>query len=876
MDNEQHSGRSGVSRLVRGAFALAAVAASIGAGGCLTRPVAGLQPTTKTNVNLVVKQNAVDKVDLLFAIDNSRSMGDKQALLKDAVPDLIGRLLVPNCIDSTTDPKNPKTVARGADGKCPDPAKDEFSPVYDLHIGLVTSSLGGGGAESTGGQAICPPMASEPVYMKYNAHNDDKGHLINRKRPTAANTTGVEDTILDAVAVDGSGGNFLAWLPKVDKNTGKAAPNVPAIAPDPNNAVAFKAGQDQLISDFQTLVTGTQEYGCGLEAQMESWYRFLVQPDPYDAISINPDPNGGPPKAKLEGVDAVLLKQRHDFLRPDSLLAVIMLTDEEDSWSDPLAVGGRGWVTRASTFPGSPTNLMPRGTSACDSAVDPNNPATSGPLDPNCTSCGFAGNMANGQPIAGDANCLLGCGANCAGYWTGKDDNLNIRYVNDMKRRYGLDPQFPVSRYVNGLKSPKVPDRNGEHPAGAGSYLGKANCTNPLFASVLPTDPGGDLCNLPVGPRTSDLIYFAVLGGLPWQLLYDDKGDPTKGIAPGFKSSLSPQDWQSIVGKDPDHYDLTGIDPHMIETYLPRNQKNQAAIPYLQNPLPNDPSAGDTADPYNGREWDTTLSPLGLDLQYACTFALPTTKECSLPENNNACDCVKTAVNPGGPPLCAAGASGKSLQVRGKAYPTIRELRVARGLGAQAIVGSLCPKEPKNTASPDYGYRPAVRAIIDRLKNALVGQCLPQPLATDATGSVPCLILETLPGNGQGQAGSCDAKLGLNQPEPPILAKFNAARCTDGRGTGDAGPGGAVCKNPADAEQTAKDLGPVCQVTQLTAAQINGAVCEAVTTPGWCYVAGAAAGTCPQAIKFSATGGPSPGTKISLQCIETIGGGDGG
>jgi hypothetical protein len=364
-EKQQPSGRSGVSKLVRGAFALAAVAVSVSAGGCLTRPVAGLQPTTKTNFTTVVKQNAVDKVDLLFAIDNSRSMGDKQALLKDAVPDLIGRLLVPNCIDATTDPKNPKTVARGADGVCPDPSKDEFPAVYDLHIGIVTSSLGGGGAEQTGGSPICPPSALEAVFNKYNAHNDDKGHLINRKRPTAANSTGIEDTVADAVAIDGSGGNFLAWLPKVDKNTGKAPPNVPAVAPDPTNATAFQAGQTQLENDFADLVTGTQEYGCGLEAQMESWYRFLVQPDPYDSIVITPDPNNGPPKAVLTDVDATLLKQRHDFLRPDSLVAVIMLTDEEDSWSDPLAVGGRGWVTRATSFPSSPTNLMPRGTSAC-------------------------------------------------------------------------------------------------------------------------------------------------------------------------------------------------------------------------------------------------------------------------------------------------------------------------------------------------------------------------------------------------------------------------------------------------------------------------------------------------------------------------------
>src|SRR5579859_1069852 len=45
--------------------------------GCLTRPVTHQEPTTKTNFTAVVRQAAVDKLDLLFMIDNSASMGDK-------------------------------------------------------------------------------------------------------------------------------------------------------------------------------------------------------------------------------------------------------------------------------------------------------------------------------------------------------------------------------------------------------------------------------------------------------------------------------------------------------------------------------------------------------------------------------------------------------------------------------------------------------------------------------------------------------------------------------------------------------------------------------------------------------------------------------
>ena len=37
---------------------------------------------------------------------------------------------------------------------------------------------------------------------------------------------------------------------------------------------------------FASLVSGVRENGCGLEAQLESWYHFLVQPDPYSSVIV--------------------------------------------------------------------------------------------------------------------------------------------------------------------------------------------------------------------------------------------------------------------------------------------------------------------------------------------------------------------------------------------------------------------------------------------------------------------------------------------------------------------------------------------------------------------------------------------------------------
>ena len=83
-------------------FSAFAAVATLLATGCLARPVGQQPPTTKVNFTSTVSQQAVDKVDILFAIDNSASMGDKQAILKDAVPNLLQGLLQPPCVDRTT------------------------------------------------------------------------------------------------------------------------------------------------------------------------------------------------------------------------------------------------------------------------------------------------------------------------------------------------------------------------------------------------------------------------------------------------------------------------------------------------------------------------------------------------------------------------------------------------------------------------------------------------------------------------------------------------------------------------------------------------------------------------------------------------------
>jgi len=779
------------------------LAATVVTTACLTRPIVSSNPTTSEVVQEQIEQQAVDKIDLLFMIDNSSSMGDKQDLLADAVPLLVNRLVAPNCISNSDGTSSPST-----NGQCPSGSQIEFPPVKDMHIGIVSSSLGAGGAPD----AFCADGATNPWDPSVSAHTNDQGHLLTRTAPP--NATAPEGTVADAA------GGFLAWLP-------------PA------------SNQQTVVSDFQALVTGVQEYGCGLEAQLESWYHFLVQPDPWQSISVAAQ--GSHDGVQLQGVDSVLLKERHDFLRPDSLVAVIMLTDEDDSWSDPMWQGGHGWLARTQNTdayggPGSGAGPLP--TSEC--AANPN--------DPNCTTCALSGNnKPNGDPIAGDANCNACAGGQSTcpvkGWYTPANgdvnapiaavDGLNVRYTDDMKRRYGFNPQFSIQRYVDGLSKTMVPDRDHEVHDMSQYASQQANCTNPLFAAALPdgsdTTPA-TLCNLPHGQRTQDLVFFAIIGGVPNDLLYTN-GDPENGQ---FKLDLGDDDWTKILGKDPASYDQTGIDPRMIESTSAR--------------------AGVASG-----EWNTLTSNAFIDLEYACTFDLPGPKDCTDPKYAHACDCEGNAASdPNGPPLCDS--TTKTTQVRGKAYPTIRELRVAKGLGKQAVVASLCAHDtaPADVGLPGYGYNDAMQAIVNRLKQELAAQCLPQALEVQSDCTVPCQALE-IDSTQTDQSAACTDP-GLSQPDADTLARFRAQFLAS---LGDSGASQAV---PS-----------LCVLAQLAPSSINGTSCTNASPgyagpscaqdpnagPGFCYVTGAAAGECQtQAIQFSASGQPKNGRTVQLQCIE--------
>ena len=649
------------------------------------------------------------------------------------------------------------------------------------------------------------------------------------------------------------------------------------------------------------MVEGVHEHGCGFEAQNESWYRFLIQPDPYSQIVVTSN------KAAFQGIDATILLQRANFLRPDSLVTIIVVTDENEAAADPLTIGGQGWAFNNSSFPGSPNGASPEGTIEC-SQQSASSPLTTGPNDPKCTSCAFIGGASNFS-----TECPQDGMNGTNGYLDPTDDALNNRYFAQ-KYRFGITNMYPTYRYIRAMTRTTVPDSGHEHD-GSGNYVApgvvhdsqgdtyvvadadsQANCVNPLFAQNLPTDPTMETCALARGPRTPDLVYYAAISGVPHQLLQAAPGAADGICASGTaaadcpqKDTLAASDWLAITGNDPEHYDFSGADFHMVESEQPRTTQGANGSPtQWANVSMCAPTAANNCDPWNGREWNTNKE----DLQFACIFDLRpqyghgTGKDCTNAQYNKACDCQAGAINAGSQ-LCDT--TTPTLQIFGKAYPSIREMLIAHAMSTQqtnqGIVSSLCPihvTDMMGGSDPLYGYRPAVNAIVNRLKNSLNNQCVPQQLTPDPTNNneVPCLILAQLstyvgPGSCENPGSACNQAQGLVGPgvilpgdtQPTLTQDILNKFCQGQTATYVQGGGKAGDMNDPDNR-------PTCALQQLTAAKnpndfdATGS-CAISNAPdnGWCYVTGAAAGSCGHSILFTPTEPPS-GATVSLQCIE--------
>ncbi|NUQ76384.1 MAG: hypothetical protein HUU21_22835 [Polyangiaceae bacterium] len=570
----------------------------------------------------------VGKVDLLLMIDNSRSMADKQDILAVTVPDLVNSLVNPACVDANGTP----TAAQPASPADPCPVAGSnrvFAPVTDIHIGIVSSSIGGHGADA------CPAQENNTCAPNPNFSNDDKGRLLSRTDPCSGATVPTYNNK-----------GFLAWDPQQ-----KLVP-------------PGEADVGALTSSLNDMVIGVGQVGCGYESQLESWYRFLVDPEPYMSISVV---NG---LATPQGTDATLLAQRKDFLRPDSLLAVVMLTDENDCSTKEF--GQFFFANQLKNSNGTPFHL-PRARSEC--AVNPN--------DPCCKSCGQAPGNCPADPTCVDAN------GNPKAL-TDIEDSVNLRCF-EQKRRFGIDFLYPLDRYVMALTSAVVPNRAGDL------------VPNPVFSDLDPADGNNTV-------RDPGLVFLTGIVGVPWQDLARDPSDLSKGYkSPAELAAANGQGmtgWDIVVG-DPAAY-IKPKDPHMIESINPRSGTNPITGDAIAPP-------GSATNPINGSEYSV---PNQDDLQYACIFPLPSPRDCS-DFSIVSCDC-KNPQNDN--PLCEDNPNNpgsRTLQTKAKAHPGLRQLSLLQKLGDQAVAASVCPAQLSDPSQADYGYRPAVSSLVERIKGRL-------------------------------------------------------------------------------------------------------------------------------------------------------------
>ncbi len=639
--------------------------------GCLERPAVEQTPTTS---NIFVEQvinTEIEAIDLLFVIDNSVSMADKQEILQEAVPKMVSRLVTPDCVN----PAGERQVNDGQD--CASYGADyavEFTPIDDIHIGVITSSIGGFGSTNC--------QMGDSV---------DKSMLIPKVRPDA-----------DPPVPDPTGQGFLLW--------------------------DGTASAESFSQNFADHVAAAGEEGCGFEAPLEAWYRFLVDPAPPADIALNENN-----QAVSTEVENAILAQRQEFLRPQSLVAIVVLTDENDcsamEGGSYYKNAGFGWLVAEQGRPFEVHSDM------CDQ----------NPNDLCCYSCL--------QPAP--EGCNDTCPRNPVPTLPPEQDRANVRCF-DNKRRFGIDLLYPTQRYVDGLsKATIVNSRTGQE------------VPNPLLSGT---------GNEPE-PRQPDLVFFAGIVGVPWQdIATEETLDDPNSLEYMTARELATTDpelnvdrWAVILGEphlpmsaprcnDPNlepHPDcgeppVPPLDPFMIESIEPRSSD-------LTNPItgtsPIQPGTGNWSA-INGHEYDNSVDPGdGLpandDLQYSCIFPLSddaVKTDCT--EDDFACDCGDEPSK--GRPLCKptpdSAAQATTTQRYGKAYPSTRVLRVLRDFGENSIVGSICPKLTEDPNHPSFGYNPAVDAIVDRLAEKLGGQCLPRELSLNDQGEVPCTVVEAIQG----------------------------------------------------------------------------------------------------------------------------------
>jgi hypothetical protein len=313
--------------------------------------------------------------------------------------------------------------------------------------------------------------------------------------------------------------------------------------------------------------------------------------------------------------------------------------------------------------------------------------------------------------------------------------------------------------------------------------------------------------------------------GVPWQDIADDQSLAGPGLRYLTAGQLSERGrWDVILGDPSADPPVPPSDPFMLET--PRDRTG-LAVPQ-QNPIaPDEKLVGaESPDPranaINGHEQRDVNAQ---DLQYACTFPLDTPRTCdqAVFDTDSGCDCFAEDLvfNRG---LCQPPGGGQAgiVQRYAKAYPGLRHLQVLKEVGDSGIVASICPKVLDKESS-DYGYNPAVDALITRMTDNVFRRCLQHPLPLSTDGRVPCRVVQVFapPAAGCG----CDA-LGMTAlgPSDATLARAVQNKLVQSSQCAGSDPDcSTLCR---------------CELPQLEAADLEAcqSSVDARNLSGFCYI----------------------------------------
>ena len=256
------------------------------------------QPTTPTASELGCRTS---KVDLLFVIDNSGSMAEEQRKLARVLPQLVAVLATGN--------RDGKRRAQGV--------PTDFSPTTSMHIGVVSSDMGvnlATPAPDSCGSASFSPTAPNPSNNTVSTMPPSNGERLDKP-------FGDDGLMTSSTEV------ALAGISSRPPNSTLAMPLSVVVAPDPACAevslakpyVEYQVGN---VFEEQGLAFGCiaklGRNGCGLEQQLEAMLKALTPSDGAPIFSRGSRGQGNP-----EGPNA-------GFLRDDSVLAIVQISDEED------------------------------------------------------------------------------------------------------------------------------------------------------------------------------------------------------------------------------------------------------------------------------------------------------------------------------------------------------------------------------------------------------------------------------------------------------------------------------------------------------------------------------------------------------------------